>query len=126
MIINQLTEEEIAQIKRELKQTQGHSKNIAGKEIKDKLDALFDYKSYSDVGLYPCYQLSNAIFAIVNNSLDNFVYRYGNEGKRNIIGWCNNTVIPNDIYEEYMQMSDEIIDLIKKHRKNTKFTKEKP
>ena len=131
MLIDQFTEEQLAQIKRELKEVQGRSKGKAGRTIKDKVDAVFDHKSYSNAGLWPYSKVSEAIVAIVNYSLDNFVYRYSDgrekpNGKRYSPGWYVNTVITEGMYEEYMQMSDEIIEVIKKHRKQKEFPHKAP
>ena len=131
MLIDQFTEEQIAQIKRELKEIQGKSKGIAGRIIKDKVHELFDFKSYCNAGLFPYAKVTDSIVAIINCTLDNYIYRRGEgrekiNGKRFSVGWYVNNVIPDNMYDEYMQIADEILKVIQKHRKAKEFPFETP
>ena len=125
MLIDQFTESELAQIKRELKMIQALGKESVNKEIRDKVDKLFDIPAYHTQLIFPTRSVGDAISTIIDFTLDNFVYKNQGKTKRQI-GWYRSQQISQTMEPEYKQMIDEIIEIIKKHRKQKTFPLRKP
>ena len=125
MFIDRFTNDELAIIKRELKLTQGADKGEVGQMIRERLGETFDFKSYSDIGLFPYRKVGDAIVAIVNYTLDNFVYMNNGRTKGHRLGWYVSSVIPKEKEENYINLANDIIEIIKKYRSETKCPFEK-
>lgn len=125
MLIDQFTEEELAQIRRELREVQRLSKASLNYEISQEVESLFDSKSYHKECLFPYRAVTDAIATIVDYVMDNFVYKKHGRAKKQI-GWYRSQTIPADKEQEYRQIVHEIIDVIRKHKKNKEFSLKKP
>ena len=120
MFIDQFTEEQIALIRRELKERQSISKATEGEYIRQKVQEIFDWKSYSNAGLYPCRAVGDAISAIADYAFDNFIYKKQGRAKKQI-GWYRSGVIRKDREEEYLHCVDEILDILRKYKTEKEF-----
>lgn len=125
MLIDQFTEEQLAQIRRELREVQKLSKASLNYEISAKVEELFDTKSYHDECIFPYREVTDAIGTIVDYTLDNFVYKKHGRAKKQI-GWYRSQNIPLQKEEEYREMANEILDIIRKHKKQREFSLKKP
>jgi len=125
MLIDQFTEEQLAQIRRELREVQKLSKASLNYEISAKVEELFDTRSYHDECIFPYREVTDAIGTIVDYTLDNFVYRKHGRAKKQI-GWYRSQNIPLPKEEEYKEMANEILDIIRKHKKQREFSLKKP
>lgn len=125
MLIDQFTEEQLAQIRRELREVQKLSKASLNYEISAKVEELFDTRSYHDECIFPYREVTDAIGTIVDYTLDNFVYKKHGRAKKQI-GWYRSQNIPLQKEEEYREMANEILDIIRKHKKQRKFSLKKP
>lgn len=125
MLIDQFTEDQLAQIRRELREVQKLSKASLNYEISSEVEKIFDSKSYHDECLFPYRAVTDAIGTIVDYTMDNFVYKKHGRAKKQI-GWYRSQTVPLNKEEEYRQIVHEIIDVIKKHKTNKKFSLKKP
>jgi len=125
MLIDQFTEEQLAQIRRELREVQKLSKASLNYEISAKVEELFDTRSYHDECIFPYREVTDAIGTIVDYTLDNFVYKKHGQAKKQI-GWYRSQNIPLQKEEEYREMANEILDIIRKHKKQREFSLKKP
>lgn len=125
MLIDQFTEEQLIQIRRELREIQKLSKVSLNEELFKKVNNLFDAKSYRDNCIFPYRKVTEAIGTIADYTLDNFVYKHQGKAKKQI-GWYRAQYIPSEMEEEYRQMTEEILDVIKKHKKQKEFSFKKP
>lgn len=125
MLIDQFTEEQLAQIRRELRELQKLSKASLNEELFEKVNELFDRESYHNECLFPYREVTEAIGTIADYTLDNFVYKHHGRAKKQI-GWYRAQNIPNSKEEEYRQITEEILDVIRKHKTNKKFSLKKP
>ena len=125
MLIDQFTEEQIAQIRRELREIQKLSKVSLNYEISAEVEQLFDHSSYSKECLFPYWAVTDAVATIIDYTMDNFVYKHHGRAKKQI-GWYRAQNIPLPKEEEYRAMAHEIINVIGKHRKQTQFSLKKP
>lgn len=125
MLIDQFTEEQLAQIRRELREVQKLSKASLNYEISAKVEELFDTKSYHDECIFPYREVTDAIGTIVDYTLDNFVYKKHGRAKKQI-GWYRSQTIPLKMEEEYKEIANEILDIIRKHKKQREFSLKKP
>ena len=125
MLIDQFTEDQLAQIRRELREVQKLSKASLNYEISSEVENVFDSKSYHDECLFPYRAVTDAIGTIIDYTMDNFVYKKHGRAKKQI-GWYRSQTVPINKEEEYRQIVHEIIDVIKKHKTNKKFSLKKP
>lgn len=125
MLIDQFTEEQIAQIRRELREIQKLSKTSINYDISGQIEEIFDKKTYHDQCLFPYRAVTEAIGIIVDYTMDNFVYKKHRRSKK-MIGWYRAQNIPMNKEEEYKEMAHEILDIIKKHKKQKQFSLKKP
>lgn len=125
MLIDQFTEEEIAQIRRELKKRQQLHKYSFSQENWQEIDKLFEHKSYSDQCLFPYREIGDAISVIADYTLDNFVYKHQGRAKKQI-GWYRSQTVPHDKQETYRQIGKDILKVIEQYRTNKDFPLTKP
>lgn len=125
MLIDQFTEEQLAQIRRELREVQKLSKASMNDEIIVEIDRLFDRKTYHQECLFPYRDVTLAIGTIADYTMDNFVYKHHGRAKKQI-GWYRAQNIPQDKENEYKEIVKEIINVIRKHRLNRQFSLKKP
>ena len=125
MLIDQFTEEEIAQIRRELKELQQLHKSSISEENWKEIDRLFGHKSYCDQCLFPYRAVGDAISVIADYTLDNFVYKHHGRSKKQI-GWYRSQTVPQDKQETYRQIGKDILKVIEKYRKHKDFPLVKP
>ena len=125
MLIDQFSEEEIAQIRRELKERQQIHKYSVSEENWNEIDKLFGHKSYCNNGLFPYRAVGDAISVITDYTLDNFVYKHHGRSKKQI-GWYRSQTIPKDKEEAYRQIGKEILEIIEKYRSYKDFPLTKP
>lgn len=125
MLIDQFTEEQIAQIRRELREIQKLSKTSINYDISGQIEEIFDKKTYHDQCLFPYRAVTEAIGVIIDYTMDNFVYKKHGRSKK-MIGWYRAQNIPINKEEEYKEMAHEILDIIKKHKKQKQFSLKKP
>ncbi len=125
MFIDQFTEEQIAQIRKELRLVQKLSKVTVNQELWEKIEKIFDRQSYHKENIFPYRELSDAITTIADFTVDNFIYK--NQGRtKKQIGWYRNQNIPKEKEKEYLQITEEILDVIRNHKKNKAFSLKKP
>lgn len=125
MLIDQFTEEQLAQIRRELREIQKLSKATLHEELFQKVDEVFDRESYHKECIFPYREVSEAISTLADYTLDNFVYKKHGRAKKQI-GWYRSQNIPNNKEKEYREITEEIMDIIRKHKKEKKFSLKKP
>lgn len=125
MLIDQFTEEQLAQIRRELREIQKLSKANLNEELFEKVNQIFDRETYHAQCLFPYREVTEAIGIIVDYTLDNFVYKNHGRAKKQI-GWYRAQNIPREKEREYREMTEEILDVIRKHKHNKKFSLKKP
>ena len=125
MLIDQFTEEQLIQIRRELRERQQLSKYTISEETWAKLDELFDHKSYSDQTLFPYRSVGDAICVIADFTTDNFIYKRQGKAKKQI-GWYRAQSVPNEKEEEYKQIIKDILEVISKHRKQKECPLKRP
>ena len=125
MLIDQFTEEQLAQIRRELRELQKLSKASLNEELFKKVNNLFDARSYHDNCIFPYREVTEAIGTIADYTLDNFVYKHHGRAKKQI-GWYRAQNIPSQMEEEYRQITEEILEIIQKHKKQKEFSLKKP
>lgn len=125
MLIDQFTEEQLTQIRRELREIQKLSKISINEEIFQKVDQIFDRKTYHNNCIFPYRAVTEAIGTIVDYTLDNFVYKKHGRAKKQI-GWYRSQNISNNKEKEYKEMTEEILQIIRKHKKQKEFSLKKP
>ena len=125
MLIDQFTEEQLAQIRRELREVQKLSKASLNYEISAEVENIFDRDTYHKECLFPYRAVTDAIGTIVDYTMDNFVYKKHGRAKKQI-GWYRSQTVPMNKEEEYRQIVHEIIDIIRKHKRNKEFSLKKP
>ena len=125
MLIDQFTEEQLAQIRRELREVQKLSKASLNYEISAEVEKIFDRDTYHKECLFPYRAVTDAIGTIVDYTMDNFVYKKHGRAKKQI-GWYRSQTVPMNKEEEYRQIVHEIVDVIRKHKRNKEFSLKKP
>ena len=125
MLIDQFTEEQIAQIRRELRERQQLHKGTVSEETWREIDKYFEHKSYSDASLFPYRAVGDAISVIADYVSDNFVYKNHGRSKKQI-GWYRSQTIPQNKEAEYRSIVQDILDVIRKHRTYKAFPLKKP
>ena len=125
MLIDQFTEEQLAQIRRELREVQKLSKASLNYEISAEVENIFDRDTYHKECLFPYRTVTDAIGTIIDYTMDNFVYKKHGRAKKQI-GWYRSQTVPIAKEEEYRRIVHEIIDVIKKHKTNKEFSLKKP
>ena len=117
-MIEIFTEEELEIIKRELiqkKYLSPYTKADLNKYISAKLDGIFGNQFHrDDIRTYP--GVEGLIIKACDMCFKNYQDIYSN-GKTKKKAWVH---IPYDYREEYMQMVNEILDIVQKHNKEWK------
>ena len=125
MLIDQFTEEQLIQIRRELRERQQIRKNNLSEEMWAEIDKLFDHKSYSAQTLFPYRSVGDAICVIADFTLDNFIYKRQGRTKKQI-GWYRSQSIPQDKEEAYRKIVKDVLSAIAENRTHTEFPLKKP
>ena len=125
MLIDQFTEEQLAQIRKELREVQRLSKASLNYEISSEVEKIFDTSSYHKECLFPYRVVTDAIGVIVDYTMDNFVYKNQGRSKKQI-GWYRSQTISAQKEDECRQIVGEIINVIKKHKTTKEFSLKKP
>ena len=125
MLIDQFTEEQLDQIRRELREIQKLSKASINYDISSQVEEIFDRKTYHDQCLFPYRAVTEAVGTIADYTTDNFVYKKHGRAKKQI-GWYRAQNIPIQKEEEYKEIVHEILDIIRKHKKQKQFSLKKP
>ena len=120
MLIDQFTPQQIAQIRRELREIQKMSKIGNNEKMWAEVNKLFDHKSYSDECLFPYRAVTDAISAICDFTFDNFVYKNTGRTKKQV-GWYRSPTLPLGKEALYENMQQELLKVIEKYRMNSKF-----
>ena len=125
MLIDQFSEEEIAQIRRELRERQQLHKGSVSEETWREIDKIFDHKSYSDAAIFPYRAVGDAISVIADYTTDNFVYKNHGRSKKQI-GWYRSQTIPSDKEATYRDVIQDILKVIQKYKTTKEFPLKKP
>lgn len=122
MLIDQFNEDQLEQIKKELKMTANHQKSKET-HVGDRLREIFPYdytanRSDEEKIWLARMSMDVKIYEIIDYTMRNVevvTKRKNKYGAEKVL--CRNHLIPNAMLEEYKQMADEILSCIEKHKK---------
>ncbi len=107
-MIEKFSDEELKQIRKELLGIGSNSKALLCRNKRAEMVKLWENKPVNDFQM---------IYKIIDITLSNFEIKYKNNKKGIYKGYGINLSVKKEDEEEYLQMFQEILEIIKKHNR---------
>lgn len=107
-MIEKLSDEELKQIRKELLGIGSNAKALLCRNKRAEIVKLWENKPVNDFQM---------IYKIIDITLSNFEIKYKNNKKGRYKGYGINLSVKKEDEEEYLQMFQEILEIIKKHNR---------